>query len=223
MIAYSCLWHPKRSPAMLGGIAVLLILLMPTVSRAELMDYFDSAMSPWYGWTHLNESISKPDVTIYYAVFTRDDFNAAFGDMDPSNHDSRVYAYQLVNAAVSPVITKLTVGLDSRASPAGITEINDPVGGSGTPSLLQAFAPLSPPYGSAVWNYTPSIAAGGKSKILLFTSSQDPQWLSATVKGNVQAESGPVPSPIPEPTSLISLIMAVVFFVLLRPIRSIFF
>ena len=222
MIAYSCLWHPKRSPAMLGGIAVLLILLMPTVSRAELMDYFTSAMPGWSGSTPLAEPL-KPDVEIYYAVFTRDAFNLAFGDMDPNNQDSRVYTYQLVNAAGSPVITKLTVGLDSRASPAGITEIDDPGGGLGTASLLQAFAPLSPPYGSAVWNYTPSIAAGGKSKILLFTSSQDPQWLSATVKGNVQAESGPVPSPIPEPTSLISLIMAVVFFVLLRPIRSIFF
>jgi hypothetical protein len=207
---------------MLGGIAVLLILLIPTVSRAELMDYFDSAMSPWYGSTHLAEPF-KPDVTIYYAVYTRDAFNLTFGDMDPNNHDSRVYTYQLVNAAVSPVITKFTVGLDSRASPAGITEINDPDGGSGTASLLPAFAPLSPPYGSAVWNYTPSLAAGGKSKILLFTSSQDPQWLSATVKGNVQAESGLVPSPIPEPTSLISLIMAVIFFVLLRPIRFIFF
>jgi hypothetical protein len=213
----------KRRPAMGRWLPLFLVLLMPAVSRAELIDYFATALTGWSGSVHLHES-GKPDVFVDYAVYARDAFNTAFGDVAPTNHDPYVYAYQLRNAAGSPqAITKFTVGLDSDYMSAAqiITQLSDPElpGGVAT-SLTPAFAPTSVPYTSAAWTFN-TIGVGAKSEILLFTSPVLPQWLPATVKGtSLPPETGSVPSPVPEPSSLLSLLIASVLFILVRPLRS---
>jgi hypothetical protein len=213
----------KRFPAIWKGLPLLLVLLMPAASRAELFNHFATALPGWSGTTHLNES-GKPDVFVDYAVYARDAFNAAFGDVDPANHDPYVYTYQLRNATGSPqAITKFTVGLDSDSMSAAqiITQTGDPELPVGVAtSLAPAFAPASVPYTSAAWTFN-TIGVGAKSEILLFTSLVLPQWLPTTVKGtSLPPETGSVPSPVPEPFGLIGLLIAGAMFLLVRPFRS---
>jgi hypothetical protein len=203
-------------------LPLFLVLLLPTTSRAELIDYFGTALSGWSGSVHLNDS-GRPDVLVDYAVYARADFNAAFGDIASTNHDPYVYTYQLRNGATSPVIKKFTVGFipgNVMSSDQIITEISDPElpGGVAT-SLTPAFAPSSAPYTSAAWTFNNTIGAGAKSEILLFTSPVLPLWQPCTVQGAILGESGNVPSPVPEPVGLITLLIASALFILVWPRR----
>jgi hypothetical protein len=210
-------WYPRRLQVIGMGVALLLTLLMPAVSRAELINYFGNAMPGWSGTLPLSGS-SLPTVAVEYAVFAPGSFNVAFGGGDPSGGTQFVYAYQLLNNAASPrAVTKFTVGLDPGAAPSGIMEMNDPnlPAGVGT-SVVPALAPTMSPYTSAVWTFN-TIGIGAKSEILLFTSPWDPKWLSGTVKGtSAIGESGNVPSPVPEPGTLLGLAIAGVLFILGR-------
>jgi hypothetical protein len=214
----ACLLHPTRRPGFIAAFALLVIVFMPTVSRAELIDHFAQAM-PGFASTLSMSGGGLPTVSVEYAVFSP----GSFGSGDPSNGLQYVYAYQLLNDATSPAgISKFTVGLDAGAAATEIGELAD----SGPTGIGVAassyYLTTGPTTNSAVWNYSSSISAGAKSKLLLFVSPHEPKWLTCTVKGSLLAETGPVPSPIPEPGALLSLMVAGVSLILVRPIRALF-
>lgn len=218
----ACLLHTKRG-RLVAAFVLLLVVSVPTVARAELMDHFSQAMSGWASSLALSGG-GVPTVSVEYAVFAPGTFNAAFGSGDPSGGLQYVYAYQLLVDATSPVPTsKFTVGLDPGASASGIGELNDS-GATGIGVAASSYnITTGPTDNSAVWNYNPRIAANGKSKLLLFASPYEPKWLTCTVKGSAYAETGYyVPSPMPEPGTLLSLIVAGIALIFVRPIRSFF-
>jgi hypothetical protein len=211
-----------RSLAVATGLVLVLSVLIPAIAQAELVDYFGQAMPAFRGTLPLSGS-SLPTVSVEYAVYEPGHFNAAFGGGDPSNGNDYVYAYQLINAPASPKdITKFTVGLDAAASPSGITEMNDPNPPAGVAtSSAPAFAPTTSPYTSAAWTFN-TIGIGAKSDILLFTSRYSPEWLTGTVKGtSAMGETGNVPSPLPEPSTLVGVAIAGLLVVLGRRIRAV--
>jgi hypothetical protein len=214
----ACLLYAKRHPKIIAAFVLLVIVFMPTASQAELMDHFGQAISDYKGSLALSGG-GVPTLSVEYAVFSPGNF----GSGDPSNGLQYVYAYQLICDATSPVpISKFTVGLDPDVSATGIGELDD----SGVTGIGVAASSYNittgPTDNSAVWNYSPRIAAGAKSKLLLFVSPYEPKWLTCTVKGSAMAETGPVPSPMPEPGTLLILVMAGIGLILVRPIRSFF-
>jgi hypothetical protein len=215
----ACLLNTKRRPGIITAFALLVIVFMPTVSRAELVDHFAQAMSGWASSLALSGG-GVPTVSVEFAVFSP----GSFGSGDPSNGLQYVYAYQLISDVTSPVpISKFTVGLDAGASATGIGEVDDSgVTGSGV-AAYSCNITTGPTDNSAVWNYNPRMSVGAKSKLLLFVSPYEPKWLTCTVKGSAYAETGYyVPSPVPEPGTLLTLMMAGIGFILVRPIRSLF-
>ncbi len=221
--------HLSRSVANTLGLAILFLMLAPTISRAELIDYFSDALPGWSNTTSPTAySGSGLNVTLYYAVFGRETFDSTFGGgvFPGDDNDGYVYAYQLVNASGSTkAITKFTVGVAPNELPEGITQ--SVLGGaSGTGATVAASVAFASGTTSAVWTYSsPTISAGGKSEILLFTSpyAPDPSLVSCTIAGSgASSDRGSVPIPVPEPSALLSLTVAGLCFVLFCPIRSMF-
>ena len=220
--------YSKRSQAISFGVAVFALLWAPAITRAELLNYFDSALHgssgamTWPGTTWLHNT-GLPNVNVYYAVYERATFNSVF-DTTISGSDTYVYAYQLDNKNSTKPIAKFTVGLYPGIVVGGIGETADLQGADGTPTTSMLFGTGN---SMAIWNYTGSsyvVPAGGKSEILFFTSPHAPtDGKTCSVTGTMgTSESGPVVSPgsAPEPSTLICLVMAGLCFVLFRPIRS---
>jgi len=70
---------------------------------------------------------------------------------------------------------------------------------------------------SAVWDFTAAnVGLGANSDILLFTSPHPPTMQSASVGGGGLATSHNLPSPIPEPTTLILLGIGALALVMFR-------
>jgi hypothetical protein len=162
---------------------------------------------------------------VEYAVYAPGtSFDASFPGLDPSNGTQFVYAYQIFNTGISTdeKIMSLTVGLDKAALPANISETANPtpLGVSSYSKSLSGTPPTS-----AVWSYlvapmgsgyiVPGTGGTSRSKILFFTSPNGPGLDHASAVGtNATGATGYyLPSPVPEPTTLI--ILAVVGILLL--------
>jgi len=214
--------YNKRSFRLVLGLAIAPVLFIATTAKAELITYFSNALSGWSGTTTFS-SAGKLFVDVEYAVYAPGSFDANFPGKDPSDNNQYVYAYQLINNATSTDnIQKITLGLDSLALPANISEIDDPNLPSGTVSNPSFTG--SPP-GSAAWTYTTdvNVQPGGKSKILIFTSPNGPKLASSTMRGFAVGVIGNVPgglpSPVPEPAALLGLVTVGCVFVLVRQFR----
>lgn len=207
---------------LLLDLAIAPVFLIATTAKAELITYFSNALPGWSGTKNFS-SAGKLSVDVQYAVYAPGSFDADFPGKDPSNNSQYVYAYQLINNATSTDnIQKITLGLDSHALPANISEIDDPNPPSGTISN-PSFTGSTP--SSAAWTYTIdiNIQPGEKSKILIFTSPNGPTWASSTLRGFAVGVIGNVPgglpSPVPEPAALFGLVIVGCVFVLVRRFR----
>jgi hypothetical protein len=222
--------HPNRLAGICAAIAILFVCSVPTISRAELTSFFGDALAgssgtmSWPGTTWIHDA-GLPDVNVYYAIFALSTFEKKF-NCDLASTDPYVYTYQLDNADDSPqAIIKFTVGLYANAMVAGTTvaEVDDPLNGAGSPASSKG---LTTGATSVYWNFssTKKILAGGKSKILLFTSPHSPtDGKTCSVTGTTSiGETGPIPSPssVPEPSTLLLLAIGGLGLALLRPTRS---
>ncbi len=134
-----------------------------------------------------------------FAVFAPGAFGIAFPGGDPSGGADFVYAYQIENLDTD-VIT-MTVGLDGNETLGAVGFIGDV--GLVNPSASQ-FVGTEPT--SAAWTFTPGqLTTGLSSAILFFTSADAPELDSATVLASF-ADVHDLPSPVPEPASLFSLV-----------------
>jgi hypothetical protein len=226
----------KRFYLICLGIFLASILMAPGILIAEFISLATdpNALPNWQGTLNLNGT--SPDgtknihVNIDYAVYTPTtdpvggNFNSTFPGQDPSNGSKYVYAYQLFNIGTTgdAKIMSFTVGLDGDIyeSPANINSFNNPNLPLGvTPLNMQLSG--SPPT-SAIWNYTMSnIGLGGRSKILMFTSPRGPEWdFSSIIGTSATGATGYLPSPVPEPATLLILGVAGSLFLLLRKFQK---
>lgn len=131
-----------------------------------------------------------------FAVFAPGAFGVSFPGQDPSGGADFVYAYQIEN--LDTPVTQFTVGLDG----------NEPLGAIGFVSDIGLTDPSTAVYvgagpTSAAWDFASpgTIANGGSSAILFFTSAAAPHLDSATVAA-AWSNSHDLPSPLPEPATL---------------------
>jgi len=147
--------------------------------------------------------------SVEYAVYAPGAFatSAALGfPTDPSGGTQYVYAYEVLNnLGGSSRVVNLSVSLIPTAAAANVTN------NAGTPELglapdLSQLIPVAGnPKTNVKWTWTPTLFTTGlHSDILLFTSPYAPQFLVASMQGgNTTAASSTLPSPVPEPTTLV--------------------
>ncbi|HEY4760392.1 MAG TPA: PEP-CTERM sorting domain-containing protein [Thermoguttaceae bacterium] len=216
------------------GISLISVLILPASARGELIASDSNAMPGWHSTLQTSGSTQVSPykylyVDIDYAVYDKGQFNLSFPGKDPSGGTQYVYAYQLFNKPNPPStdlgINIFTVGLDGNESPANIMEIdnpNPPTGKTSSPAFVG-----TPPT-SAKWSYSPAnkVSPSARSKILLFTSKFGPEWDFANLTGwsgsTTPLNTYYLPSPVPEPGTLLGLTIAGLFF-FVRMLRGIVF
>jgi hypothetical protein len=219
----------------LFGIALSAVLFAPAFVRGDLIHISadTNALDAWHGTLQTSGSVVLPlpvgtkylNVDVEYAVYEPGTFNNSFPGCDPSNGNEYVYAYQLFNrtSSTDTGILKFTLGVSNEAFPIGsyITEIENPAATS-----IRVSAPATVGTTAINWTYAPStsrIRTGENSKLLLFTSHDAPTWNFANLVGysgaTTPANNYFLPSPVPEPGTLIALAIAGFLFCLRRAIR----
>jgi hypothetical protein len=191
-----------------------------------------NAMPGWFGTEiiQFDESNGKNvDGSVDYAVYAPGQFNLSFPNQDPSNGTQYVYRYQLHNNPTpdsTDFIRKLTVGLVGITDSTGwhCTYIEPgsiyPSGGAAPTLQVQL---TGTPYTSAVWAFKASapVNTDSYSKMLIFTSPYSPTHQLATVLSSSSTDKweGLLPSPVPEPATLIGMLSFGVLFLIQRVLR----
>jgi hypothetical protein len=148
-----------------------------------------------------------------YAVYNPGKFNLSFGaGADPSGGTQYVYAYEVFNTgangpntAAQP-ISIFTEGLGPNANAQNIEALPIVFGNFGQLPDNSSFAGAPPTSGR--WDYTThNLPLGAATQILLFTSPHGPILQPGSVSGGGLGASQPLPSPAPEPSSVILLVM----------------
>jgi hypothetical protein len=211
----------KRSKRYFRWIPLgLILLLFSTPAYGDIILSTDSnAMSGWHGTTPFHAAGTKIiDGHIDYAVYLPNQFDLSFpGLTDPSAASNYVYAYQIFSSSVSTdAITGFSVGLDGDESP-----VFNGILGSGVLSSTHYFS--GSPATSSVWFFQmPNrITTGTNSSILYFTSPNGPETDLASVKAAAgpYTWTGTLPSPVPEPSTLLGLAVFAGLFPVARFVR----
>ena len=165
-----------------------------------------------------------------YAVYDKSKFGSTpgspFEGLDPSGGTEYVYAYQIVNTGkVSHTadVSMFTVGTDLQEVSI-VTNLADPYTSNpphpaGTGESPNPGTDLGT---SVAWSYpfSNAVSVGEKSTILLFTSPIPPDLDTATLEGGMLSlDTQHLPSPVPEPGSLMLLVVAAAALLLLRVAR----
>jgi len=157
------------------------------------------------------------DVDVEYAVYAPGKYGLS--GTDPSNGAHYVYAYQIFNDLAGNVpVSSFSVGLDPTANVANIGSD----AGSGTPGgtgpTANAFTGTPPT--SAVWyfflNTIDPPPAKEYSTVLLFTSPYGPRWAPGSLLDSGLSDKQDLPSPMPEPATLVLMGLGLGGFLALR-------
>ncbi|HEY4760391.1 MAG TPA: PEP-CTERM sorting domain-containing protein [Thermoguttaceae bacterium] len=196
-----------RDKAALSLFTFAVIGFFATPVFAGLLDtgtpYFDG-VTTWKGTTPF-EAVGNPNLKghVDWIVFEPGDF--PFSGYGPTNGEL-AYAYQVFSEGSDDVAGYL-IPLDNLAD--NIGSFSDPANGvtGDAPIYMDLVAP-----GSAYWEFA-GIAQGTNSEGLAYSSINKPMdWYSIVINGGTIALAEPIPAPattpIPEPTTLWSLMIA---------------
>jgi hypothetical protein len=190
---------------------VLALLLIASPALAGPLPTDTNAIAGWQGSTLFSDSNGGFNlvVDIEYAVYAPGQFgsSAALGlPADPSGGADFVYAYQAlnnVNLSTTNLIN-LSVGLTPGTIPNGSTNIGF-VPGFGLNPNVDQFIPAGDPKTSARWTWAvPLLNPGINSTVVYFTSPYGPGLLLSSITGgHATLDSTALPSPVPEPSTLL--------------------
>jgi len=198
--------------------ALAVVAFLPTLpAQASLLSSDPLAMAAWRGTQtfYAADDVYTLNVTADYAVYAPGQYPGT----DPSVGADYVYAYEIFNTLnpASVGVTMLTVGLapGSGAHYAGFT--------SGPPGQLGGAGPAQPRIGatSARWYFFINpVDYGEDSFTLRFTSPYGPRWMTASVDDGGLSADAPMPSPMPEPATLVLLSAGLASTILVRRRRA---
>ncbi len=196
-------------PCLLGVCMAVGLMAFAGLSetRADLLASDPAAMPGWSGTLDADyaSGTDRLHVLIDHAVFAPGQYPG-----DATNKDTEfVYAYQAFNQTVSSVaLTSLSVGLEANSGAHGI---GDDVS-AGQPGVAGGISPDMSVIGSssARWGFGwiggNEVVAGQVSTVLIFSSPNGPTWDTATLlDGGFSTTAGLLPSPVPEPATLLLL------------------
>jgi len=151
-----------------------------------------------------------------FAVYAPGHFNLSYPGQDPSGGSQFVYAYEVFNTGANQVtsspISIFSEGLLPGVAPANIEAL--PLV-AGQPPDNSSFAGAPP--SSARWDYTvTNLGLGANSWILLFTSPHGPTFQPGSVQGGGLSNTQSLPSPVPEPSTLMLLAIGASAWILFR-------
>jgi hypothetical protein len=213
--------------SVLAFAATAFLASFSTLAHADLIpDDTNHAYQNCFGTVSVHYYEEDKDKTvdgrIEYVVYGPGGFDASFPGKYPSGDNKYVYRYQLYNNAGdnNDYMKTFTVALVGDTGAANCWWVDpSPLYPSGiTPSTSQTIPPSMPT--SALWRYTATnpIDPGENSQLLVFTSPNPPTFHLATIastsswahggEGDTQYNSweGQLPSPLPEPSSIFSLL-----------------
>ena len=196
----------KHSMIVAAGVLVVVTWLLSAPASAGPIADDLNAMSAWQGTQQFydTEGVATLRVDVEYAVYEPGHYGLS--GADPSVGTQFVYAYQIFNdLGGNRPVSSFSVGLDPTANVAHIGSD----AGSGTPGgtapTASAFSGAPPT--SAVWNFflntiDPPLE---HSTVLLFTSPYGPRLAPASVMDSGLSDKRDLPSPMPEPATMMLL------------------
>ena len=212
-----------------GGVA--LAGPLPTDGNS----YFDG-VTTWHGSSLFTDTQAGATLKaeVEFSVYAPGKFgtSAALGNpaaADPSSGTDFVYAYEILNdgTGLNPsttTVSNLSVGLLAGAIPFNSTRVgNDATTLElGIAPNLSQFVPSGNPKQAAKWSYThTTLNINQHSDILFFTSPFGPTTILASMQGGDGATipSAFLPTPVPEPTSLMISIIGMACVLAMRCAR----
>jgi hypothetical protein len=201
-----------------GACAMVASCLAASSALAGPLPTDPAALAAWQGTTSF--SFTNPvtlrvlETDVEFAVYAPGQFSssAALGlpvlPLGAVNH--YVYAYQVynnLNGLGDVDVTQFSVGFQDLID--GSDDLEMPANASFLPGFGTNPGPpsLGPPAlpTSVVWTWNPPLddATMQFSTILYYTSPFAPELDTATVNGTVAATTRPMPSPLPEPSSVV--------------------
>jgi hypothetical protein len=184
-----------RTTAIVAAVSCCLALLSGSpASAAGILSGHPDALPGWTGTVAFDNG-SGLNGELDFAVFSAADFNANFTGLGYVPGDDIVYTYQLNNSnnPGSDAISAEIVGIGSEANTIGTFDIGDVNASSST------FIGTN-----AQWLFNPEIGVGQTSWGLAFSSPHGPvNGAAVTIDGGAMVLLDGIPTPIPEPASLV--------------------
>lgn len=192
-------------------LAVAGLALLARTALAGPLSTDPAAMAGWKGSQLFVGSNGTTSLmaSVDFAVYAPGEFSQsdALGDpLDPSGGTQYVYAYEIFNNVGGNTFSRnLSIAiLDYPNLVQNLTHDPGTPEGGIAPNLIQ-FVPEDAPFTNVKWTFnSPVITVGQHSDILLFTSPFAPQFLTAGMQGgSATIATAPLPSPTPEPSTIL--------------------
>ena len=217
-----------RGAGFFAGVAAL-VLCLASFAQAAPLATDPNAMLGWKGTQPYSATVFTFTLkaNVEYAVYAPGNFNLSFPSQDPSGGTQYVYAYEIFNdQGGNRSILNFTVGFSGgNELPAGIGHTSVGLTGSPIAPSSSLFIPAGTPKASAKWDFSASSplftsGVGKKSNILFYTSPYGPELDWGTLQGSAGVgQQQLLPSPVPEPASLLLAAIAAGSVMLFRVVR----
>lgn len=186
-------------------VGMLCVGLAASSARAGLLDGTPFAISGFTGSVAADRDLGFQSIfsDVDYAVFAPGSFqsflnanNISF--TDPTGGSDFIYAYQIFVESAAPGVFDFTVGIDPTA-PRDVDPNSIPGTGDETP-----FFTIDSPQ-QQKWSFDGDLGTGESSQILYFSSPLGPKFNTMTINSGIASPdpSPLVPSPVPEPATLL--------------------
>lgn len=197
-------------------ILTLFVAVAVVPASAGILPTDTNAMAGWTGTVHVAGPADYFEADLEYAVYEPGKFTDSFAG-EAVAPELYVYAYQIANvtgvpSSFTPKVTALSVGFDDVYDGGNEDELPSVPSfvadaGKVAPSgswLNPAQYPGTGLPSSARWDFQPAVYESEESSVLYYTSPYGPEWDYVAADG-IGSAVGVVPSPAPEPASMVLL------------------